>query len=178
MFGEGDGSDLAVHELEIGRVGALCCWEHLQPLTKYAMYSMGEQLHVASWPSFSLYRGLAYALGPELNTAASQIYAAEGQCFVLAPCGVVNEAMVELLCDSDAEPLGETEEGLLLVEVDIGLISLAKAAADPVGHYSRPDVMRLLLNRDPAPRVERLRPGFQVVEEPETEVGRVPITAR
>ncbi len=65
-----------------------------------------------------------------------------------------------------------------LVDVDIGLISLAKAAADPVGHYSRPDVMRLLLNRDPAPRVERLRPGFQVVEEPETEVGRVPITAR
>ena len=68
-----------------------------------------------------------------------------------------------------AEPLGETEEGLLLVEIDIGLISLAKAAADPVGHYSRPDVMRLLLNRDPAPRVERLRPGFRVVDEPETE---------
>jgi nitrilase len=192
VFGDGDGSDLAVHDTTLGRLGALCCWEHLQPLTKYAMYSMGEQLHVASWPSFSLYRGLAYALGPELNTAASQLYAAEGQCFVLAPCGVVSEAMVELLCDTDdkrallppggghacaygpdgrplAEPLGETEEALLLVDIDIGLIALAKAAADPVGHYSRPDVMRLLLNRDPAPRVERLRPGFRVVEEPDIE---------
>lgn len=39
VFGEGDGSDLAVHDLEIGRLGALNCWEHLQPLTKYAMYS-------------------------------------------------------------------------------------------------------------------------------------------
>jgi nitrilase len=55
-------------------VGGLCCWEHLQPLSKYAMYSMNEQLHVASWPSFSLYRGAAYALGPELNTAASHSF--------------------------------------------------------------------------------------------------------
>ena len=52
VFGEGDGSDLAVHELDIGRLGALNCWEHLQPLTKYAMYSMNEQIHVASWPGF------------------------------------------------------------------------------------------------------------------------------
>ena len=66
----------------------------------------------------------------------------------------------------------------MVADIDLGMISLAKAAGDPAGHYARPDVMRLLLNRDPAPRVERLRPGFQVVEEPETEVGPVPITAR
>ncbi len=58
LFGEGDGSDLAVHDIEgIGLLGALNCWEHLQPLTKYAMYGLGEQVHVASWPSFCLYRG-------------------------------------------------------------------------------------------------------------------------
>jgi aliphatic nitrilase len=45
-------------------VGALCCWEHLQPLSKYAMYAQNEQVHIAAWPSFSLYRGGAYALGP------------------------------------------------------------------------------------------------------------------
>ena len=70
----------------LGRVGALCCWEHLQPLSKYAMYAQNEQVHIAAWPSFSLYRGGAYALGPEVNNAASQIYAVEGQCFVIAPC--------------------------------------------------------------------------------------------
>lgn len=195
VFGEGAGSDLAVHDTALGQLGALCCWEHLQPLTKYAMYSLGEQIHVASWPSFSLYRGLAYALGPELNTAASQLYAAEGQCFVLAPSGVVSEEMVEVLCDSpdkralllagggfaraygpDGSPLGEPmdehAEGLLLVDIDLGRIALAKSAADPVGHYSRPDVMRLLLNRSPAPCVETLRPSFESIAPPEHEIER------
>jgi nitrilase len=61
------------------------------------------------------------------------------------------------------EPLDEHAEGLLLVDIDLGLIALAKSAADPVGHYSRPDVMRLLLNRTPAPRVETLRPSFESI---------------
>jgi nitrilase len=180
VFGEGDGSHLAVHQLDIGRVGALNCWEHLQPLTKYAMFSMQEEIHVASWPSFSLYRGMAYALGPELNTAASQMYAAEGQCFVLAACGTVSPEMIEMLCDTPAkrellrpgggfsmifgpdgqplaEPLPEDSEGLIYAEIDLGMISIAKSAADPVGHYSRPDVTRLLLNTSPSPPVEYFR---------------------
>ena len=78
VFGEGDGSDLAVYDTALGRIGALCCWEHLQPLSKYAMYAQNEQIHIAAWPSFSLYRGGAYALGPEVNNAASQLYAVEG----------------------------------------------------------------------------------------------------
>ena len=44
-------------------------------------------------------------------------------------------------------------EGLVLADIDLGLISLAKAAADPVGHYARPDVTRLLLNKTPGARV-------------------------
>jgi aliphatic nitrilase len=176
MFGEGDGSDLSVHQTPLGRIGALCCWEHLQPLTKYAMYSQHEQIHVASWPSFSLYVGAAYALGPELNTAASQIYAAEGQCFVLASCATVSAAMVDLLCDTptkqellkvgggyarifgpDGAPLGEPlaadAEGLVVADIDLGAITYAKSAADPVGHYSRPDVLRLMFNPTPNPVV-------------------------
>jgi len=176
IFGEGDGSDLAVHDTALGRVGALCCWEHLQPLSKYAMYAQDEQLHVAAWPSFSLYRGGAHALGAEVNNAASQIYAVEGQCFVLAPCATVSPAMVELLCVDDTKkqlllagggfariyapdgrlistPLPEGEEGLVYADIDLGLISLAKAAADPSGHYARPDVTRLMLNRTPGHRV-------------------------
>ncbi len=100
LFGEGDGSDLKVVATPLARIGSLCCWEHLQPLTKYAMYAQHEQIHIAAWPSFSLYVGAAYALGPELNTAASQMYAAEGQCFVLASCGVVSPAMIEMMCDT------------------------------------------------------------------------------
>lgn len=184
VFGEGDGSHLAVHELDIGRVGGLCCWEHLQPLSKYAMYSQDEQIHVASWPSFSLYRGMAYALGPELNTAASQLYAAEGGCYVVAASATVSEEMVELLCDTAdkrellrvgggfsmifgpdgsplCEPLAEDAEGILFADASADVIAIAKSAADPAGHYSRPDVTRLLLNRSPAPRVEALEPQIE-----------------
>jgi aliphatic nitrilase len=166
VFGEGDGSDLAVHATPLGRIGALCCWEHLQPLSKYAMYAQDEQVHVAAWPSFSLYRGGAYALGAEVNTAASRIYAVEGQCFVLAPCATVSAEMVQMLCGDDPtkrqlllegggftriyapdgqlmhEPLPEGAEGIVYADLDLGMISLAKAAADPAGHYARPDVTR------------------------------------
>ncbi len=169
VFGEGDGSDVQVHDLGIGRVGALNCWEHFQPLTKYAMFSLGEQIHVGSWPSFSLYRGAAYALGPEVNTAASRVYAVEGQAFVLAPCAVVGAAAHALWCDTEekrqllqqgggftriygpegselATPLDDTAEGILYADLDPGLLAVAKSAADPVGHYSRPDVFQLLFN--------------------------------
>jgi aliphatic nitrilase len=176
VFGEGDGSDLQVHDTTIGRLGGLNCWEHLQPLTKYAMFSMGEQIHVGAWPSFSVYRGGAQALGPEVNTAASLIYAVEGGTFVLAPCGVIGAAAHELFCDTEtkrqlllqgggyariygpegtelASPLAETEEGILFADLDFSLLAIAKSAADPAGHYSRPDVMRLLLNQNPSPAV-------------------------
>jgi len=176
VFGEGDGSDMVVHETELGRIGALCCWEHIQPLNRYAMYSQNEQIHIAAWPSFSLYEGGAYALGPEVNTAASRMYAVEGQCFVLASCATVSDEMVEFLCDTplkqqllkkgggyarifgpDGAPLGETlapdEEGLVVADIDLSMIAIGKAAADPCGHYSRPDVFRLMFNKKPSPPV-------------------------
>jgi nitrilase len=65
------------------------------------MYSLGEQIHVAAWPGFSLYRGAAKALGPEVNNAASLVYAVEGQTFVLAPCAVVGTGAHQLFCDTD-----------------------------------------------------------------------------
>jgi aliphatic nitrilase len=177
VFGEGDGSDLGVYDTSIGRLGALCCWEHIQPLSKYAMYSQNEQVHVAAWPSFSVYDPFAVALGARVNNAASQIYAVEGSCFVLAPCATVSPAMIEELCDSQdkhmllhagggftkifgpdgsdiGSPIGPEEEGLVYADVDLGVISIAKAAADPAGHYSRPDVTRLLLNQRRSNAVE------------------------
>ncbi len=148
VFGEGDGSDLKVHDTSIGRLGALCCWEHLNPLNKYIMYSQHEQIHVGAWPSFSVYEGAAYALSPALNTALSQVYAAEGQCFVLASCGIVSPEMFELLCDTPqkrqllkvgggaamifgpdgsplCEPLPPDQEGLLIADIDLSLIRSA-----------------------------------------------------
>ncbi len=175
LFGEGDGSDFQVADTSVGRVGGLCCWEHLQPLSKYAMYSMHEQVHVAAWPSFTVYRGGAYALGHQVNMAASQTYAVEGSCYVLAAVAITGQDSFDMLCDTpdktamlnpetgkpgggfsmifgpDGRPLcqnlPEDQEGILYADISLPMISVAKAAADPVGHYSRPDVTRLMLDR-------------------------------
>lgn len=176
VFGEGDGSDLTVVPTPIGNVGMLNCWEHLQPLSKYAMYAQNEQIHVAAWPSFSLYRGGAHALGAEVNNAASRVYAVEGGSFVIAPCATVSAEMQKLLCGDDMQrqfllqgggfariyapdgselgkQVAETDEGLVVADIDLAAIPLAKAAADPAGHYARPDVTKLVLNKTPGTRV-------------------------
>jgi len=123
------------------------------------------------------------------------MYAVEGQCYVVAPCAVINESIIGAICETDDQrqlikagggfakvyapdgqsigtPLAETEEGLVLADIDLDLIPLAKAVADPAGHYARPDVTRLLLNRSPARAVETMHPRFEdvapVTEEEET----------
>lgn len=180
LFGQGDGSHLHVHDVAgIGRLGALNCWEHLQPLTKFAMYSQGEEVHVASWPSFCLYRGLANALDTDVNMNATQIYAVEGSCFTIAATTVTGEAGLDLFCQSEEQRallggiggggssriyapdgriisnlLDEHTEGLVYAEIDLSLIPLSKVAQDPSGHYSRPDVTRLIFDPRPQPAVE------------------------
>jgi nitrilase len=179
VYGEGDGSSLKVYDTELGKLGGLCCAEHLQPLTKYALYSCHEQIHVASWPSFSVYKGAAMQLSAQANCAATQVYALEGQAFVLSPCAIVNDEMLDLLVDSETkkgllelgggfaqiygpdgaelcEFIGETTEGLLYADIDFAFIGVAKAAYDPVGHYSRPDIFSLKINNKVTERVKMI----------------------
>ncbi|WP_417711410.1 carbon-nitrogen hydrolase family protein [Roseibium aggregatum] len=176
VFGEGDGSDLEVVNTSIGRIGALNCWEHAQPLVRMAMHAQGEDIHVAAWPSFCLYRDMAYALGPEVNNSFSRTYAVEGSCYVLAPCATVSQEMFDIMAQTPekahllnprtskpgggyamiyapdgremCEPLADDEEGILYADLDPVLIDMAKVAADPRGHYARPDVLRLVLNKE------------------------------
>ncbi len=179
VFGEGDGSDLHVADTSLGKIGQLSCWEHLQPLSKYAMYAQNEQIHCAAWPNLALYEGGAYALGHQVNNAASMLYAVEGGCYVIAACALVSKEQQDILCEGDPQKealcrigggytkiyapdgqsigteLSDLEEGLVLADIDLGMIGIAKAAADPAGHYARTDVTRLLLNS------KRQRPVLQ-----------------
>lgn len=192
IFGDGDGSDFHVADTALGNVGGLCCWEHLQPLSKYVMFNDNEQVHCAAWPAFGLYAGVAYSLGHEVNMRASQIYALEGQCYVIASCALVTQDMVDELCTTDEQrallstggghskifgpdgsqlstDLAPDEEGLVYADIDLSMIALARAAADPAGHYSRPDVVQVLLDRTKrSPVIEKTTPTNPVEElEPE-----------
>ena len=176
IFGEGDGSDLKVHETRLGNLGALNCWEHIQPLAKQAMFSQHEQIHVASWPSFCRPQGNNFAMSGAGALACSQVYSIEGQCFTLASAAVMSPEIIELLCDKPEKEgamfpgggmayiigpdgsilndiLPHDEEGIAYAEVDIKQIFYSKALADPVGHYSRPDVLQLAFDPSPKRRV-------------------------
>lgn len=192
VFGEGYGNDLAVTETAIGNVGQLCCWEHIQPLSKYAMYAQREQIHVSAWPAFVVYRENAYALGAEVNMAATRVYAVEGQCFAIAATSVITEEALEFFkVGSEVPPLiergggssmifgpdgrtladflDEREEGLVIAEIDLSQIVLAKAVADPAGHYAKPESTRLIHVREAAPPVVHVAPSS--LAEPSAEEG-------
>lgn len=172
LFGEGDGSDLKVVQTPLGRIGALNCWEHLQPLTKFAMYAQNEQIHVSGWPNFGCL-DMVPALSHDANVfGASKVYALEGSCFVLASTQLMSDEGVKTFALADGSippiynggggyatifgpdssvlstPLPPNVEGFVAADIDLAMIDLAKNAADPAGHYSRPDVTQLILHSE------------------------------
>ncbi|GAA4395106.1 carbon-nitrogen hydrolase family protein [Tsukamurella soli] len=172
LFGEGDGSDIAVVDSTVGRLGALNCFEHIQPLTKYAMYAQHEQVHVAAWPCFGIL-GFVPMLSAEPLIAATQTYALEGSCFVLLASQIMSDDGARVFPSADGGPtpiytggggiarifgpdtslltgpLDPTTEGIVYADIDLSAIDLAKNIVDPVGHYARPDVTRLVFDRTP-----------------------------
>lgn len=158
LFGEGDGSGLHVVDSSVGRIGALNCWEHLQPLVKFTMYAQHEQIHIAAWPAFG---DLFEQLSADASMAISRTYALEGSAFVivsnLVMCNLPGEegrgsggGVARVYAPDGAlltEPLDVHTEGIVYADIELDDIEHAKAFADPVGHYSRPDVFRLLVDR-------------------------------
>lgn len=169
IWGEGDGSTMPVIQTEMGRVGALICWENYMPLARMAMYSKGVQLYLA--PT---------ADSRDTWQATIRHIACEGRCFVLSCCQYVTKDMyprdletINELADAPdvlsrggsaiINPLGEyvagplfDKEGMLVADLDLALIVQGKYDFDVVGHYARPDVFRLIVNEKPILPVERM----------------------
>lgn len=165
----GDGSTLQVFDTEIGKLSGLICYEHLQPLLKYALFAQGEQVHCAAWPGwpdFSKEKPGARS-NRHVIDATSRATALEGQVFVIVsslyiPRSAVPEGMfanahwgffggsgiIEPNGNYIAGPLYD-EEGIIYGEIDLDRILVRKAAVDTTGKDSRWDIVSLRMNREP-----------------------------
>ncbi|BGP36997.1 hypothetical protein JCM10450v2_000907 [Rhodotorula kratochvilovae] len=171
VYGDGDGSDIKVHDTELGRVGALQCWEHAQSLLKYAMSSQHEELHAASWPVFPAALP-HFSLSRESNAALLTVYAIETGSFVVSASSLLSPQNLDVLsaggtrpCPLEVgagwstiiDPEGRTlatsapdEAGIIYADIDLDECYKAKSVLDPVGHYSRRDIFQV--HFDPTPR--------------------------
>lgn len=167
IWGEGDGSGLRVLDTRLGRVGGLICWENYMPLARAALYAAGVEIYLAPTADAR----------PTWQATLAHI-ACEGRCFVIGCNQFVTKAdlpaewasspdlqsLPDTLCRGGSaiySPLGEClagplydKESLLVATLDMGDIARAKLDFDPVGHYARPDVFQLRVNRDPQQSVE------------------------
>ena len=161
-WGIGDGHGLNVFPVGPFRVGGLNCWENWMPLLRSALHAQGEDLHVAVWPG-----------SPRITRDITRFIALEGRSFVLSVCGVLSRedipediphrnlivtSVPETLADGGsciAAPTGDwiiepadSREQLLVAELPLSVVYEERQNFDPSGHYSRPDVVRLHVNRD------------------------------
>lgn len=158
----GDGTTLKVLETPFGRLGGLICYEHLQPLLKYALISQGEQIHCASWPGWPHYK--SGRTNKHIIDIASRQYALEGQNFVLVSSfysspenseksGFGNASWTFFGGSGIVNPSGEyiagpiyDKEDILYGEIDLSQIISRKAAIDTTGRDARWNIINLNIN--------------------------------
>jgi putative nitrilase len=183
VWGQGDGSGLTVVPTALGRVGALACWEHYNPLARFALMAQGEEIHCAQFPG-----SLVGPIFSEQTAVTLRHHALEAGCFVISSTAWLDPADYTAItpdaslhgafqggCHTAvispegrylAGPLPEGE-GLAIAELDLSLITKRKRMMDSVGHYSRPDLLGLRLNATPASQISPLgSEAAPVVEAP------------
>ena len=155
IWGQGDGRGLNAVETGFGRIGGLICWENYMPLARFALYESGVEIYIAStaddgdaWQSTLVHiarESRSYVVSP----CAFQLASSYPDDFPLRAeldgAGVLGRGGSAILAPGGsylAGPLYD-EEGILYAELDPGRLLAERQRFDPVGHYHRPDVLRL-----------------------------------
>ncbi|HEY2073949.1 MAG TPA: carbon-nitrogen hydrolase family protein [Gaiellaceae bacterium] len=158
VWGQGDGRGLNAVETGFGRLGGLVCWENYMPLARFALYESGVEIYVAStaddsdaWQSTLVHiarESRSYVVSPSAFQRASSYPDDFPLAAELDGAGVLGRGGSAILAPDGsylAGPLYD-EEGILYAELDPSALLAERQRFDPVGHYSRPDVLRLGVN--------------------------------
>jgi nitrilase len=162
IWGQGDGRGLETVETGFGRVGGLICWENYMPLARVALYESGVEIYVAStaddgdaWQQTLVHiarESRAYVVAPAHFQRESAYPADFPLAAEIEGAGTIGRGGSAILAPDGAYLAGPLydEEGVLYAELDPSRLLAERQRFDPVGHYSRPDVLQLRLRADGA----------------------------
>ena len=175
VWGQGDGAGLTVVDSAVGRIGALACWEHYNPLARYALMAQHEEIHCAQFPGSMV--GQVFA---DQMAVTIRHHALESGCFVVNATGWLTDAQIASITPDAGlqkalrggchtaivSPEGKdlctplTEgEGIVYADLDMSLIAKRKRMMDSVGHYARPELLSLLINDQPVAAMRPMNPS-------------------
>ena len=200
-WGQGDGSDIATYDTDIGRIGGLVCWENHMVLMRAAMVYSGQDFHVAVWPG-NWKRGDEKLLAAETEDPGAgctvqpliRVHAFESGAFVLSACGYLDDSDFperwHYVRDGDhmnydwarggssiVNPAGRylfpphfEKDAILYADCYANQIKAVKAVFDSLGHYSRWDVAKLLIDREKREPVTEMAGKLRI---PSKEIRRI-----